>query len=203
MIELYIQQYSEYFTITNYLELNNVNTNVCLESKKICFNIEKGFDVAFLFLVFDSPLLLYFVLDFTNFLISRMLRILLNPDIKSLHSNSTKIIILILETFSVSNHFDFFSLVSEIILSLEGRLWFLFSELAFNLIYNLKTLDLVEFDKEFYDKNEHEPKTLKRFNIEFDQTNPENEHNEMLLNKKNFIIIETPQQCSSLQENLT
>lgn len=126
MIELYIQQYSEYFTITNCLELNNVNTNVCLESKKICFNIEKGFAMLLCFLVsiFDSRLLLDFVLDFTNFLISRMLRILLNPDIKSLHSNSTKIIILILETFSVSNHFDFFSLVSEIILSLEGKFAF-------------------------------------------------------------------------------
>ena len=125
MIELYIQQYSEYFTITNYLELNNVNTNVCLESKKICFNIEKGLMCFFAVVVksmIDSPLDFYFVLDFTNFLISRMLRILLNPEIKSLHSNSTKIIILMLETFSVSNHFDFFSLVSEIILSLEGIL---------------------------------------------------------------------------------
>ena len=67
------------------------------------------------------------------------------------------------------------------------------------------TLDLVEFDKEFYDKNDLEPKTLKRFNIVFDQSNLESEHdhNELLLNKKNFIIIETPQQCTSLQENLT
>lgn len=53
---------------------------------------------------------------------TRMLRILANPKTKSLHSNSTKIIILILKTFSNKNPFDFLSIITEIILSLEGML---------------------------------------------------------------------------------
>ena len=55
-------------------------------------------------------------------MVSRMLLILANPDIKSLHVNSCKIIILILETYNINSKFEFFKLISELIFTLEGEL---------------------------------------------------------------------------------
>lgn len=63
--------------------------------------------------------------------------------------------------------------------------------------------DLIEFDKAFYDRNETEPKLLNRFRPEelFELTNQDDQES-ILLNKKQ-IIIETPTNCSYLQENIT
>ncbi len=50
-----------------------------------------------------------------------------------------------------------------------------------------------EFDKEFFDKNNEEPKILHRFNLNPKET-------EM---KSKLIVIETPTHCFHLQENMT
>jgi hypothetical protein len=52
----------------------------------------------------------------------KMLRILSNPKIKSFHSESLKIIVAILEMFSIQDPFDFLCLITEIILTLEGNI---------------------------------------------------------------------------------
>lgn len=56
----------------------------------------------------------------------KMLRILSNPKIKSFHTESIKIIVAILETFSIQDPFDFLCLITEIILTLEGNIILLF-----------------------------------------------------------------------------
>ena len=53
---------------------------------------------------------------------STMLRILTNPKVKSLHSDSCKIVVLILEKFSLNSQYEFFNLIIELILTLEGNL---------------------------------------------------------------------------------
>jgi hypothetical protein len=58
---------------------------------------------------------------------SRLFRFLSNPDTKALHSKCRKIVILILETFSVNSHCDFLNLTFELILALEGISYFFFS----------------------------------------------------------------------------
>ena len=68
-------------------------------------------------------------------------------------------------------------------------------------------LDLMEFDKEFYDYKRVEAKVLKRFSItknsvtliDTDNQTPE----EINLLNKQLIIIQTPAHCSSLQANIT
>ena len=52
-----------------------------------------------------------------------MLRILANPEIKSLHAYSIKLIVLILETFYSKSPFNFLGLVTEIINSLCGKIF--------------------------------------------------------------------------------
>ena len=57
-----------------------------------------------------------------------MLRILANPEIKSLHAYSIKLIVLILETFYSKSPFNFLGLVTEIINSLCGKNFFKYSK---------------------------------------------------------------------------
>lgn len=152
-----------------------------------------------------------------------MLRILSNPQIESLHSDSIRIIILILETFSSKNQYDFLGLITELILTLQGEYIFL---KYYRLIFANKLLrafflklDLMEFDKEFYDYDKVDSKILKRFstidsqqqqqitpmesdNAISDETYLNNTNNASAANK-NFIIIHTPVHCSCLQTNIT
>ena len=58
----------------------------------------------------------------------------------------------------------------------------------------------------FFDKNQLNQKVLKRFNIQFDtnlELSAENVHNQNKFLAKEFILIDTPLQCYSLQENIT
>ncbi|CAF0994244.1 unnamed protein product, partial [Brachionus calyciflorus] len=151
MIELYIKQYSELFI---------TNDDLVMNDKKTLKNNAK---------------------EFTNFLMSRMLLILSNPDIKSLHSYSCKIIILILETFSLQSQYDFFLLISELILTLD---------------------DLMDFDKAFYDRNETDSKVLNRFSHGESDSEQLEKESGLVVSKKQ-IIIESPTNCLYLQDNIT
>lgn len=66
---------------------------------------------------------------------------------------------------------------------------------------NIK-IDLIEFDKDFYDNNRVEPKVLNRFLTNSNSFNLEQNKNESALMKRKSIIIETPETCSFLQKNL-
>ncbi len=136
---------------------------------------------------------------------SRLFRFLSNPDTKLLHSKCRKIVILILESFSIDSHLDFFNLTCELILALEGRnlivIWWLLLK-----IFNYLCKDLSEFDKEFFEKNQLGQKILKRFNFALDSRSDINVENIQTQNKflaKQYILIENLFQCKSLQENIT
>lgn len=60
----------------------------------------------------------------------------------------------------------------------------------------------MEFDKAFYDKNETDPKLLNRFGPEEFEMFDQDDQDSLLLNKKQ-IILETPTNCSHLQDNIT
>jgi hypothetical protein len=68
--------------------------------------------------------------------------------------------------------------------------------LTYELIRALE--DLCEFDKEFFDKSQINQKNLKRFILEEPDISIESK-----LLAKQFILIDTPTQCYSLQENIT
>lgn len=141
---------------------------------------------------------------------SRLFRFLSNPDTKLLHSKCRKIVILILETFSIDSHFDFFNLTFELILALEGnnsnlKIFCYFKKYSIKIFFWF-LLDLSEFDKEFFEKNHSNQRILKRFNVELDSSSEINVENIQDQNKflaKHFILIENLVQCYSLQENIT
>ena len=63
-----------------------------------------------------------------------------------------------------------------------------------------------EFDKEFFGKNQLNQKILKRFKVELDtnsEINVDLIQNQNKFIAKQFILIENPLQCYSLQENIT
>jgi hypothetical protein len=59
---------------------------------------------------------------FTNFLISRLMRILANPNIESLHQSSSKILVSSMQTIGINSSFEFYNLLKEFIETLEGNL---------------------------------------------------------------------------------
>lgn len=58
--------------------------------------------------------------ELSIFLINRMLMILSNPEIRSLHTNSLQILEILSETFFQHNEFSFVKLVIELVLTLQG-----------------------------------------------------------------------------------
>lgn len=169
MIELYIQQYSELFiSADDLITEENQNDEKGKHIWVAALNLE------------NSHLNNKCVLDFTNFLMSKMLMILSNPDIRSLHSYSCKIIILILETFSGNNQLEFFALVAELIQTLE---------------------DLNEFDKLFFDKNDLSSKVLNRFMVNSSALADNSDAGSKT--SRRLIVIENPAYCFHLQENIT
>ncbi len=62
-----------------------------------------------------------------------MLRILANPEVKSLHSHSIRLVVLILETFCTNSPYNFLDIITELINSLHGKV---FKKFSFTFYYD-------------------------------------------------------------------
>ena len=145
---------------------------------------------------------------------SRMLRILSNPHIKLLHPNGCKIVIIILETFGAHSSLEFYNLIVELILALEGKCLHSLIFLSFPLspqisaIFTIVLQDLNDFDKEFFDDGNAEAKVLRRFVVDWPYASASGDTSNATINEQlnmynESIAIGSPSDCSHLQENIT
>lgn len=133
MIQLYVKQYIGSFVNVIHNEFDKQILNQ---------NMENGSNVTFVSSwKVHNQFYFLFLEEFNYFLINKMVRILSNASIKSLHDDSSKTIILILESLSMHSPVEFLDLVTEFIWALEGFTWLHFFNGQLNLLnhFNFKT----------------------------------------------------------------